>query len=175
MRGLLTAVLLACATAVAAGEPVYRYVDPSGVVHYTDRAPDRHAKPIRIVPASGSARAAPKTFYSPEALRQAARFAVRIESPTPEQRVAGSAPIIAAASVMPALVNGFHLVYQLDGSAATAAPIDQLSVPLGAVAAGEHELVVVLLDEHGREIARSEPSRFTVAPIKLAQQAPKKG
>ena len=175
MRGLATALLLACATVVAAGEPVYRYVDPSGVVHYTDRAPDRHAKPIRIVPASGSARAAPKTFYSPEALRQAARFAVRVESPTPEQRIAGDLPVIAAASVMPALVNGFHLVYQLDGHAATAAPVDQLSVPLGAIAAGEHELVIVLLDERGREIARSEPSRFSVGSLKLARQAPKRG
>ncbi|MGH8444286.1 MAG: DUF4124 domain-containing protein [Solimonas sp.] len=176
MRGAIALLLWGLAAVAAADEPVYRYVDPDGVVHYTDRAPDKNAKPIRLAPVSGTTPARHKVFYSPEALRQAARFAVRVESPTPGQRVApGATPVIAAASVMPGLVRGFHLVYQVDGKAATAAPVDALSIPLEGLPAGDHELLVVLLDAQGREVARSEPSRFRVHDLKLASDAPKKG
>lgn len=172
MRGILLLMLGLCATAARADGEVYRYVDADGVVHYTDRAPDRHAKPLRLrsgVTAPGAGR---KTFYSPEALRQAARFAVRVESPTPGERIGGAVPAIAAASVMPALVQGFRLVYQIDGHAATAAPVDALSIPLAPLPAGDHELVIILLDPHGRELARSPPSNFRVAGLKLAGGAP---
>jgi len=177
---MLVCLLMLVSAAVAAGEPVYRYVDADGVVHYTDKPPDKHAKPIRLAPLSGaigSASSSKRTiFYTPEALRQAARFAVRVESPTPDQRLpAGRAPLVAAASVMPALVKGFRLVYQVDGRSVTAAPVDQLSIQLPPLTAGEHELQIVLLDDRGQELARSEISRFRVTPSKLASNAPIKG
>ncbi|WP_028080170.1 DUF4124 domain-containing protein [Solimonas soli] len=177
---MLASLLLGFVAAAAADEAVYRYVDAEGVVHYTDRAPDKHARPIRLAPLSGvspGAGAGKRTvFYSPEALRQAARFAVRVESPTPDQRLpAKAAPLVAAASVMPALVSGFRLVYQVDGRSVTAAPVDALSIPLQPLPAGTHELQIILLDDHGRELARSEASRFRVAPLKLAAGAPIKG
>jgi hypothetical protein len=175
MRGILASLLIGFAAVAAADEAVYRYVDANGVVHYTDRAPDKHAKPIRLAPVSGPVPARKAGFYSPEALRQAARFAVRVESPTPDQRLpAGTAPLVAAASVMPALVKGFRLVYQIDGRSVTSAPVDALSIALQPLQAGSHELLVILLDEQNRELARSESSRFRVGPLTLARDAPKK-
>lgn len=184
MRGIFSIALLVSAAALpaAAGDPVYRYTDTNGIVHFTDRAPDRHAKPIRMAPLSGTAAPAgdkptsarAKVFYTPEALREAARFSVRVESPTPGERfAAGAAPTVAAASVMPGLVRGFRLVYQLDGRAITPQPVDALSVALKPLPAGSHELVVVLLDPAGKEIARSVESRFDVARPISDQSAPK--
>jgi hypothetical protein len=173
MRGLIAGVLFGFAAAAAADDAVYRYVDADGVVHYTDRAPDKHARPIHLAPVSGSRPTKKTVFYSPEALRAAARFAVRVESPTPDQRVeAGRAPVVAAASVMPALVQGFHLVYQVDGHA-VGSPVDALSVQLPVLEPGSHELLIVLLDGHGREVARSTPADFHIAGTKLASNAPK--
>jgi len=175
MRGLIAALLIGFAAVAAADDAVYRYVDADGVVHYTDHAPDKHARPIHLAPPSGPRPRTRKNsvFYSPEALRAAARFAVRVESPTPDQRVEpGTAPVVAAASVMPALVQGFHLVYQVDGRA-TGGPVDALSVQLPVLVPGPHELLIVLFDGHGQEVARSPATRFHVAGTKLASDAPK--
>lgn len=174
-KTIVAALLSAFAVAAAAEDAVYRYVDADGVVHYTDRAPDRHARPLRLGPVSGATSKPAKAFYSPEALRQAARFSVRIESPTPGQRLAPGTPaVVLAASVMPALVSGFHLVYQVDGKSVSAAPVDALSVSAAALPPGEHELVVVLLDARGQEITRSETGRFEIGEVRLAASAPKK-
>src|SRR3546814_1810054 len=105
MKGALILWLCLFAATAAADEAVYRDSDAKGVAHYTDRAPDRHARPIHLAPLSGPRPTQrSQTFYSPEALREAARFSVRVESPTPGERLdSGATPIIAAASVMPAL------------------------------------------------------------------------
>lgn len=177
-RRLLLLLCLLSAAAAAAGDPVYRYTDADGRVHYTDRAPDKKSKPYTLPPLSGALTiesSKRKIFYTPEALREAARFSVRVESPTPGERFAdGRVPAVAAASVMPGLVRGFSLVYQLNGRAVTAAPVDALSVALRPLPAGPHELVVVLLDPKGQEVARSPVSHFEVQKAKLVLNAPKK-
>lgn len=173
MKGALTLLLCLFAAAAAADDAVYRYTDANGVTHYTDRAPDRHAKPIHLAPLSGPRPAQRQTFYTPEALRAAARFAVRVESPTPGERLdPAAAPMIAAASVMPALVTGFRLVYQVDERAVTAQPVEALSIVLPPLAPGGHELRVVLLDAQGRELARSPASSFEVGRTTVARDAP---
>src|SRR3546814_12802767 len=106
----------------------------------------------------------------PEALREAARFSVRVESPTPGERLdSGATPIIAAASVMPALVSGFHLVYQVDERAVTAQPVDALSIALPPLDPGVHELRVVLLDAQGRELARAPKTGSTAGRESVCQ------
>ncbi|MFT4046664.1 MAG: DUF4124 domain-containing protein [Solimonas sp.] len=173
---MLAGLLFGFVATSAADEPVYRYVDADGVVHYTDRAPDRRARPIRLAPVPGSSASKKAAFYGPETLRQAVRFSVRVESPTPDQRLSsGNDPLVAAASVMPALVKGFHLVYQVDGHSVMAAPVDELSIALQPLTEGSHELQVILLDDRNHEVARSEASRFWIAPPQAAGGAPKKG
>lgn len=161
---LLPLALLSALPAVPlAADEVYRVVRPDGTVVYTDQAPDRRAKPLRFGPISGSTPGGgrkPPGFYSPEILRQAAKFVVRVESPTPGQVHRDGSVLVAAASVMPGLVKGYSLVYQVDGRALTEAPSESLSLPLPPLAAGRHELVVVLLDPRRQEVARSEPTPF---------------
>lgn len=167
MSRLFCCCLLVALALPAGADEIYRVVRPDGSVVYTDRAPDRQARPLRLGPVSGSTPAAGRprsAFYSPELLRQAARFAVRIESPTPGQIQAAGSPLVAAASVMPGLVKGFSLQYQIDGRNFTEAPSEALSLPIPPLAAGPHELVIVLLDPSGREVARSEVSRFELRP-----------
>src|SRR3546814_20178229 len=75
MKGALILWLCLFAATAAADEAVYRDSDAKGVAHYTDRAPDRHARPIHLAPLSGPRPTQrSQTFYSPEALREAARF-----------------------------------------------------------------------------------------------------
>ena len=75
---------------------------------------------------------------------------------------------------MPGLVKGFRLVYQIDGRALQAAPSDQLSMTLTPLSDGTHEALVILLDPAGREVARSEASRFQLGPKTERGGAPKK-
>jgi hypothetical protein len=162
MRFLLFLILW-CAAGTVLAEEIYRVVAADGSVHYTDRAPDKKAKPLNLGPVSGSSAPVKKAaaFYSPELLRQAARFAVRIESPTPGQKMQRDGqPLVAAVSVMPGLVRGFRLVYHLDGRPLTAQPVEDLSLPLPELAPGPHELQVVLLNAQGHEVARSELASF---------------
>jgi hypothetical protein len=160
MRALFAIVLLLAGTAAAT--EVYRVVEPDGTVRYSDKPPSRQARPVQLPPLSGAVAQPGRRFYSAEALRAAARFAVSVESPTPGQRVTVGEPLVAAASVMPGLVAGFRLLYLLDDRALNPTPSEDLSTLLPALPAGDYALRVVLLDPQGREIARSEESRFAV-------------
>lgn len=153
----------------AAADEVYRQVGPDGVVRYTDRPPDKHARPIQLEPLSGPLPASRprKRFYSAAALRAAARFAVSVESPTPGQVLRAGTRMVAAASVMPGLVDGFSLRYLLDGRSVTPAPTDALSILLPSLEPGEYRLSIAVLDPRGQELARSEELGFRVdAPLK---------
>ncbi|MES0874715.1 DUF4124 domain-containing protein [Sinimarinibacterium thermocellulolyticum] len=162
MRVLLAFVLLWSGCAIA--DEVYRHVGLDGVVRYTDKPPDPHARPIQLEPLSGPVTAAKprKRFYSPAALRAAARFAVSVESPTPGQVLRAGTRMVAAASVMPGLVEGFSLRYLLDGRSVTPAPTDELSILLPDLAPGEYRLRIAVLDPRGQELARSEETVFRV-------------
>ncbi|TJY59870.1 DUF4124 domain-containing protein [Sinimarinibacterium sp. CAU 1509] len=169
MKSLLTLLLLL--PALACADEVYRYVAPDGSVHYTDKPPTKHARPLKFETPSGttppssgpSARRPQSKFYSMAALQAAARFAVSVESPTPGEMVAaGDHPIVGAASVMPGLVSGFHLQFLIDGKPATSEPVDALSVLLPELPPGSHTLTVQLIDPQGLIKAASEATAFTV-------------
>lgn len=173
----LIAMLMVLALPAAADE-IYREVRPDGSVHYTDRPADKRAKPLRLGPVSGTTPGKPGgaggTFYTPEMLKEAARFAVRVESPTPEQVHAAGRTLVAAASVMPGLVKGFRLVYQVNGAAVNAAPVEDLSLSLPPLPAGTHELIIVLLNPQGQEVARSPPTRFRLSALPENRQGAQK-
>lgn len=158
--------LLVLSAAPAAADDVYREVGPDGAVRYTDRPQNKRAKPIQLPPLSGYTPGGKgqRTFYTPEALRAAARFAVSVESPTPGQVLrAGVDRAVAAANVMPGLVAGFRLIYLVDDRPITAQAVDELSVLMPAPDVGEHRLKVVVVDPAGREVARSNETSFVVS------------
>lgn len=169
-RMLLLAVL-ALASAHPAGAQVYRYVDANGVIHYTDKPPEgTGAKPVPLPPlqtykagaapppsAFGSAPAKPAQSESAQAM-PSSRFGVTITSPTPEETFRdGSSDLSVAVSVMPGLVDGFGLIYYIDGAAFNREPLMQTSVSVGAMERGVHVFEVALVDRGGKEVARSAP------------------
>lgn len=164
LRGFFVTILM-LASAMAAADEVYRHVDADGTVHYSDQPPHRNARPLQLGAPSGitPGTRTRKRFYSAEALRAAARFAVSVESPTPGQVLhPGLDRAVAAASVMPGLVTGFGLMYFLDGKALTERPIDDLSLLLPALEPGGYRLSVAVIDAQGREVARSPETSFVV-------------
>lgn len=160
------ALMLMLVAATAAADEVYRHVDADGKVRYSDQPPNKHARPLQLGTPSGTTPADTKTrkrFYSAEALRAAARFAVSVESPTPGQILRpGVDRAVAAASVMPGLVTGFGLMYFLDGKALGGRPIEELSLQLPVLAPGTYRLSVAVIDPQGREVARSPETPFWV-------------
>jgi hypothetical protein len=170
LRFLILMTLLLAGPALA--DDVYKQVQPDGSIRYTDKPPSKGAKPARLPPLSGTISATAGTsgsrvFYTEEALREAARFAVSIESPTPGQELRiGADRAVAAANVMPGLVTGFGLLYFLDGAAMTAEPVDKLSVLMPLMAPGAHKVSVAVLDAKGREVARSAETSFLVTAPK---------
>ncbi len=153
------ALLLLVPMGVCASDEIYRVVQPDGSIRYTDKAPDKRARPMQLGPASGTTPTKGRTFYSPEALRVAARFAASMESPTPGQVVPADR-VVAAASVMPGLVSGFRLVYWLNDRAITPEPVEDLSILLPPIEPGDHRLSVVVLNPQGQEVARSGEVSF---------------
>ncbi|HEY1075474.1 MAG TPA: DUF4124 domain-containing protein [Fontimonas sp.] len=170
IRCLVLLALLLAGPALA--DEVYKQVQPDGSIRYTDKPPSKGAKPAKLPPLSGTIGAGAsspgaRVFYTEEALREAARFAVSIESPTPGQEFRiGADRAVAAANVMPGLVTGFGLMYYLDGAAMTQAPVDKLSVLMPLMAAGPHKVSVAVLDARGREVARSAETDFIVSAPK---------
>ncbi len=163
MRRLIALWLALLAPTAAVSDEVYRHTEADGTVRYSDKPPNRHARPIQLAPLSGALpQQQGRKFYSAEALRAAARFAISVESPTPGQRVIAGEALVAAASVMPGLVSGFRLVYLLDDRALTPAPVEDLSVVLPTLPTGEYRLRIALLDTQGQEVARSGETPFTV-------------
>lgn len=169
LRGLFVSILM-LAAATAAADEVYRHVDADGTVRYSDQPPHRNAKPLQLGTPSGTTPGdvrPRKRFYSAEALRAAARFAVTVESPTPGQVLRpGVDRAVAAASVMPGLVTGFGLMYFLDGKALTPRPIEELSLLLPELSPGGYRLSVAVIDAKGQEVARSTETAFLVSAPK---------
>lgn len=173
-RSLLVLALLVAGPAPA--DEVYRQEQPDGSIRYTDKPPHKGAKPTQLpllsVTSTGNGKlsagsSGAKVFYTEEALRAAARFAVSIESPTPGQELRiGADRAVAAVNVMPGLVTGFGLMYYLDGAPMTADPVDSLSVLMPMMAPGPHRVSVAVLDARGREVARSADSSFLVSAPK---------
>lgn len=165
LRGFFVPILM-LASATAAADEVYRHVDADGTVRYSDQPPHRDAKPLQLGTPSGVTPGdvkPRKRFYSAEALRAAARFAVSVESPTPGQVLrSGVDRAVVAANVMPGLVAGFGLMYFLDGKALSERPSDELSLLLPELAPGSYRLSVSVVDPRGREVARSPDSAFIV-------------
>lgn len=79
------AALVAVAVAAPAGADVYKWMDPSGNVHYTDRPPPNDAKLLSVEPGGGthSQHAAPAPAPAPAAAP--ANGAVPVPPPTPQE------------------------------------------------------------------------------------------
>lgn len=159
MRALSCLLLLMMATAAMAGGKLYRYVDPNGVVHFTDQPPTRGAKPMVLDGARPET--AKKKWDDPaavEIIRKAIRFAVHWTLPSPGQIYQEADPeLLAVVSVMPGLSKGFGIHFYVDGSPQSSKPIKDIKTNLHGIGAGKHQLIAALISPDGRELARTTP------------------
>jgi hypothetical protein len=168
MRTLTALVLLAFAGAAFA--QVYKYVDDQGVVHYTDKAPTKDAKPVDLPPIQTYSPANPPPALStpgpvsqPPVLPKS-HFEVKITSPSPEETFRDPEPEVnISVTVMPSLAEGFALQYFVDSVAVTP-PLGQTSWKVGGLQRGEHRLAVALMDSAGKQVALSAPITVYMMP-----------
>lgn len=155
----LTMLALLLLTFGAAAQ-VYKYTDEKGVIHYTDKPPNKDAKPATLpelqtyTPTSVTP-ATPPSAPSSAPLPKS-KFEVNITSPTPQQTFLEVNPEVAVqVTVMPGLVGDYGLKYYVDDTAVTPEPIKQTSWTVAGLFRGEHKLSVALVDGSGKEVARS--------------------
>lgn len=174
MRSLLALILLVTSLAAVAADPVYRWVDKDGVIHYGAQPPSKDAKPAALPEIQTySSRTTnkplpvtPQDLASPPAA--AAIKQVRILSPVQDEifRDAQGAVGVSVA-VLPALPAGAGVIYYLDGAATNAKPIASTSTTLNGVERGEHSVVAAIVDASGRELIRSQAVTFHSKPPSL--------
>lgn len=155
----LALLLIATTSAAADGGKLYRYVDPNGTVHFTDQPPTRGARPYVL---DNSRPAIAKKRWDDaaavEVIRKATRFAVHWTLPSPGQTYNSAGEgLLVVVSVMPGLAKGLGINFQVDGKTQNPRPIDDIKTTLHGIGAGRHELVAILLNRGGVELARTMP------------------
>lgn len=172
MRTALALLLLALATAATAADPVYRWVDKDGVIHYGGQPPSKDAKPASLPEIQTySNRNATKSLpiapldASTKASASAAVKEVRILSPVQDEIFRDpSAGVGVAVAVLPGLPDGAGLIFYLDGAPKNARPSPNTSMTFNGIERGEHSVVAAVVDSTGRELSRSQPVTFHSKP-----------
>lgn len=162
----LIAILLA-AFSVSTGADVYRWVDESGQVQFSDRPPESGAERVDLPPTSTyTPRQLPQTLLKPkptEAGGEKGQLAYeRIAIVKPEQDATirdNTGRVEIQVDLKPGLRPGHRLALYMDGDSV----FDRLNttaVALTNVVRGSHELRVRVLDANGAEVIASEPTIF---------------
>ncbi|HVT36885.1 MAG TPA: DUF4124 domain-containing protein [Nevskiaceae bacterium] len=173
MRQIAALLLLtAAATAVAAdskpadgSDKVYRYTDDNGVVHYTDKPPSKDARPVDLPPLQTYRfKKPPRTAQAPPPPPAAPTFELAITSPTPDQTLRSGTDIAVSVSVMPGLLDGYGLIYSLDGAAQTADAIPDTSYTLKGANRGDHTVTVSLVSPDKQELTSTSITVHMLPP-----------
>ena len=168
LRTILVLLGLFAAPIAMAGE-AYVWTDDEGVVHYSDR-PQPGAKRIELAepnsgrsPAPSSFEAAPdegETAETPEDTGPFQYESFEVASPVAEEtlwNIEGALNVSLALS--PALQPGHQVRVYFDG---TPQIVSGTSFQLQEVWRGVHNLQAEVLDETGKMLIRTRPSRFYV-------------
>lgn len=170
MRPWLFAVLLVSASVQAAD--IYRWVDATGQVHYSDQW-QPGAEKIRIEAAPGfsaptTRRAASEPGAGTKPAQASALYeSLVITSPAQEEvlwNIEGQLQV--AVQVSPSLRPGHELLLYLDGKAQEMPP-GSTAARLTDVFRGVHTLRVEVLDESGEVLIESDPTTFAVRQTSL--------
>lgn len=161
-------IVLGLFAAGAAFAEAYTWTDENGIVHYSDR-PNPNAKVIQL-PESSPPRprtAAPPTSDNPTGGEETEAAApppgyesIEIASPAAEEtlwNIGGTLSV--AVAIAPALQPGHQVRVYFDG---TPQIVGGASFQLQEVYRGVHNLQVEVIDQTGKLMIRSRPSRFYV-------------
>lgn len=150
-------------------EEAYRWVDADGVVHYSDR-PEPGAQTIELPtyePPSGPATPVPNSRFTRRndapAETEAAPFSyesLTVASPAAEQTLWNIEGVLnVSLSLNPGLQSGHRVRVYFDG---TPQMVTGTSFQIEGVYRGQHNLQAEVIDQSGKLMIRSEPSRFYV-------------
>jgi hypothetical protein len=168
----LTALALLLAAGTAFGD-VYRWVDDKGVVHYSDKAPSKDAKPTELPPVqtfkpqavtSGQPLGGPTTTVNSNGDQSGSSgYRPNVAQPAANDTLRDAEGRVNVVVGNPSGDQGILYVYYLDG-AAKSPPTQASSFELAGVERGEHHVAVAATDTSGRELSRSAPVTFYQKP-----------
>ena len=180
---ILTAWLLILALTPASAE-VYRWVDPTGQVHYSDQ-PTPGASPVELrgtsvykapkLPTSGGTK--PAGASSDQTAQQQIKYTqIEVVSPADDETVRSNEGTVAVSvELRPGLAQGHKLRIFLDGTA-SADELPTTQITLQNVDRGTHSLAVAVVDPAGKELLRSASVTFhLLRAIANAKKAPRGG
>ena len=156
--------LLASGSALA---QAYTWTDADGIVHYSDR-PQPGATEVDLgkynAPQGNSLVRKPlpqRSSTTDDAANGASRYtSLEVASPAAEQTLWNiDATLSVSLALSPALQSGHRMRVYFDG---TPQEVSGLSFQLQAVYRGAHNLQAEVVDQTGKVLIRSQPSRFYV-------------
>ena len=156
--------LLASGSALA---QAYTWTDADGIVHYSDR-PQPGATEVDLgkynAPQGNSLVRKPlpqRSSTTDDAANGASRYtSLEVASPAAEQTLWNiDATLSVSLALSPALQSGHRMRVYFDG---TPQEVSGLSFQLQAVYRGAHNLQAEVVDQAGKVLIRSQPSRFYV-------------
>ena len=157
-------------------EEAYRWVDADGVIHYSDR-PQPGADEIQLPsyqPPSGSRAPAPANSSAgrsntpaQDAAKPFSYESLSIAAPAAEETLWNIEGVLnVSLSLSPALQSGHRVRVYFDG---TPQMVSGTSFQLDGVYRGVHNLQAEVIDQSGKLMIRSQPSRFYVQQNAIGQ------
>jgi hypothetical protein len=176
MRTLVSLCLL-LAAATAAADPVYKWIDERGVVHYGDRPLGAGAKAVKLpgltTGGPSAKKSSGKKFSGPLPFGGAGPQ-IQVTQPSPDSTLSHpEGQFTVAVSVLPSLATGYSLSYYLDGEVQNPKPTASTAFLYTGAEKGDHMISVGVLDSSGHEVSRSEPVivHLEPAPKQIAEVA----
>jgi hypothetical protein len=151
-----------CASAVAGGATVYKWVDAQGVTHYSDQ-PHPGAVKIEIgaVQTYSGQRPSSRPLASAAAANEAPYSLCEIYRPSRDEVFLNTDSVTARVRVQPGVRPGDSIFLALDGRRLAPVVMDS-DITVQPVFRGSHSLVLVVEDGQGNVVCQSEPVIFHV-------------
>lgn len=166
---------------LSATAEIYKSVDESGNVVFSDRPADADAVPVELQqPTTYTPRKLPTTRgqtapeEEAETPKPAASSYTRVEIVSPEQDETirdNTGQVAVSIALQPRLRPGHSLTLVMDG-AVLVENLKTTSLPMSNIDRGSHELRVLVMDDQGREVGSSEPVTFHLHRAALGTARP---
>lgn len=175
MRALLFTLICIVASSAAGAATIYKWVDETGVTHYSDQ-PHPGAQKIQVQAVQtykAPAQRAPTLTARTSAPAGPVYSACLVTRPTSEEVFLNTQTVPASVHVEPGLRAGDRLAVLLDGAPVPSnIPLDR-EFMLTSVFRGAHSLSVRVEDSTGAEVCQSPAVTFNVRqPSVLAPNSP---
>jgi hypothetical protein len=163
MRAILFT-LLSIVSAAALSATVYKWVDETGVTHYSDQ-PHENAEKVQLTQ--------PQTYSAPRTSSQArstsgekpianAYSSCDVVQPTNAQTFQNATSVTASVQVSPSPQSGDQVFLLLDGTRVPNFPPTGGSITINSIDRGTHSLQAVVQDSNGKVLCQSSNVSFTL-------------